>query len=62
MMNPNIKKEISLKNAAIIGGTVLTFVFWKEILTLGVVSGGGWLIWKNRDKIKKYIHSSGKNS
>lgn len=52
-MNPNIKKEITLKNAAIIGGTVLTVFFWKEILTLGVVAGGGWLIWKNRDFFKK---------
>lgn len=56
------KKEITLKNAAIIGGTVLIFFFWKEILILGIAAGVGWLIWKNRDKIKDHIHFPGKDS
>ena len=61
-MDPKIEKEFTLKNAAIVGGTILTVFFWKEVLVLGAVIAIGLLLWKNREKIKKFLNDTGKGT
>lgn len=61
-MDPKIEKELTLKNGAIVGGTVLTVFFWKEVLVLGAAAVVGLLVWKKRAKIKKFMNDIGKET
>ena len=55
-MDPRFKKLLTRQNLAILGGTVLVILFWREIIFLGVIIAVIYLVARNREKIKDILH------
>ena len=55
-MDPRFKKLLTRQNLAIVGGTVLVILFWREIIFLGAVIAVIYLVSRNREKIKNILH------
>ena len=62
MSNNSKITGIRLNGWGILFLALIVFFFWEPLLIIGGSLAYGWLIWKNRDKIKDYIDFPGKNS
>ena len=55
-MDLRFKNLLTRQNLAIVGGTVLVILFWREIIFLGAIIAVIYLVARNREKIKDILH------